>query len=205
MIFIDIHTHQKPENQPFTIYNIDWQKADLLFAQYPQAHFSAGFHPYNLSDFSEGNFEIFAETMKNPQMVAIGECGLDKNITADFELQKQVFEKQIGLSETLQKPLIIHCVGYFNELIRLKKDIKPAQQWIVHGFRGKPQLAEQLLKNDFRLSFGEKFNPESVKITPLNALLAETDESTLSIEQIYQQIALAKNCEIEEFIKLQSS
>jgi TatD DNase family protein len=155
MNFVDIHTHKKPENQPFTIYNIDWQKADLFLAENPKAIFSAGFHPYFLKDFSENDLEKFAETIKNKHFFALGECGLDKNIDTSFEAQKNIFEKQISLSETLCKPLIIHCVGYFNELILLKKALKPAQKWLVHGFRGKPQLAEQLLKNDIMFSFGE--------------------------------------------------
>lgn len=52
---------------------------------------------------------------------AIGECGLDKYSQVDFDIQKQYFIKQIELSELTHKPLIIHCVKAYNELLNLKK------------------------------------------------------------------------------------
>ena len=60
--------------------------------------------------------------------------------------------------------------------------------WIIHGFRGKPQLAQQLLNNGFYISLGEHFNPQTVTIIPTNRLLFETDESTLDINTIIENI-----------------
>ena len=74
----------------------------------------------------------------------------------------------------------------------------PSQKWIVHGFRGKPQLAGQLLKAGIDLSFGEKFNPESIQITPIERLFIETDESAMPIERIYEQIARIRGCKIND-------
>jgi TatD DNase family protein len=89
-------------------------------------------------------------------------------------------------------------VGYYNELFDLKKRCNPSVRWIIHGFRGKPQLAEQALKAGFDLSFGEKLNEQSVRITPLENLFVETDESLLPIEQIYEKIASIRHCNIED-------
>lgn len=80
------------------------------------------------------------------------------------------------LSETLGKPLILHIVKSFPEIIALKKQWKPAQPWIIHGFRGKPQLARELLAHGFHLSYGKKYNPASLALTPASRLLRETDE-----------------------------
>jgi TatD DNase family protein len=115
-------------------------------------------------------------------------------------VQAEYFERQIVIAEKYEKPVIIHCVGYFNELMALKKQINPTQMWIIHGFRGKPQLAVQLLKAGFFLSFGEKFNAESVRITPTDKIFAETDESKKSIIEIYHNLALAKQCKPEELV-----
>ena len=117
---------------------------------------------------------------------------------AQFAVQIQVLEKQIELSEKVKKPLIIHCVGCFNELFDLKKHWNPSQIWIIHGFRGKPELAGQALKVGCYLSFGEHFNTQSVRITPIDKLFVETDESKMSIEELYHQIAVVKGCSIEE-------
>lgn len=80
------------------------------------------------------------------------------------------------LSETLRKPLILHIVKSFPEIIALRKQWKPTQPWIIHGFRGKPQLARELLAHGFHLSYGKKYNPASLAITHASRLLRETDE-----------------------------
>jgi TatD DNase family protein len=131
-------------------------------------------------------------------MLAIGECGLDKYSTVELRRQITVFEKQIELSEQAEKALIVHCVGRFNELMAMKKSIVPGQRWIIHGFRGKAQLAGQLLNAGCALSFGERFNADSLQITPLSALFAESDESELCIEDIYSKIASEKGCSPQE-------
>ena len=130
------------------------------------------------------------------RVLVIGECGLDKHSQVSLEIQIKLFEMQIRLSERLKKPLIIHCVGHFNELFELKKQLQPQQLWIIHGFRGKPELAKQAIKAGFALSFGGNFNPESVAVTPLEKLFVETDESLSLIDETYSKIALIKNCNL---------
>ena len=187
-MFFDIHTHKNPVSGTSAIYNIPLVDVENFLASDMQAQFSAGIHPLFIDDFAAEWLEKMKMWLNDTRFVAIGECGLDKNSAASLEKQIEVFEKQITLSEKWRKPLIIHCVGRFNELFELKKHLNPQQKWIIHGFRGKPQLAEQALKAGCYLSFGEHFNPESVRITPSGKLFVETDESELSIEEIYRLI-----------------
>ena len=77
----------------------------------------------------------------------------------------------------LDKPLVIHLVKAMSELLKLKQQIKPANPWIIHGFRGKAALAEECLRHGFYLSFGEKYQEEALRITPAGRLFLETDES----------------------------
>ncbi|NYI50412.1 TatD DNase family protein [Macellibacteroides fermentans] len=121
--------------------------------------------------------------------MALGEAGLDTLASTPFILQEKVFRQQIALSEALCKPLVIHCVKAWQQLITFKKETTPRMPWVIHGFRGNKQLAEQLIRQDCWLSFGEKFNPEAVRAAYPNRILAETDESLLSIQKIYQQLA----------------
>ena len=88
------------------------------------------------------------------QVIAVGECGLDKHTSVSLEKQLEIFEKHIHLSETNQLPLLIHCVGFSHEIIRLHQYFKPKQAWI-YMVSGKPELALQFLKEDIYLSFGE--------------------------------------------------
>ena len=75
--------------------------------------------------------------------------------------------------------------------------MNPKQMWIIHGFRGKPQLAGQALNAGCALSFGEHFNSESVRLTPTDRLFIETDESTMLVSEIYQSISKIKDCTVE--------
>lgn len=149
------------------------------------------------------NPEIVAEEQekiaRHPQVIAIGETGLDRLISTSMETQINVFKQQIQLAEQVQKPLIIHAVRTFNELIRLKQQIKPSVAWIIHGFRGKKQIAEQLVKHGFYLSFGEKYQEEALRHTPLNRIFLETDESTQPIGVLYRKAADNLSIPLEEF------
>lgn len=128
----------------------------------------------------------------------IGECGLDTACTTPISLQRQAFVEQLSLSETLQKPVVVHCVRAFNELLLLRKQQVWSQPWVVHGFIGAPQLVLQLAQAGIHVSFGDALLDErhSKVIESLRSLwlrhlpfFLETDESASSINDIYRQAA----------------
>ena len=146
MEYFDMHAHHKC----FGIENIDYP------AKTPDRWFSVGVHPWYLTFENKKDYINYVlANSENTYCKAIGECGLDKICNTDFELQKDVFVEMIDISEKKKKPLIIHCVKAFNEIIELHKKLKPAQKWIIHGFRGKPELAKILTDIGIMLSFGE--------------------------------------------------
>lgn len=177
----DIHTHDK-------------SRIDAIINIYPNeqliegAYHSVGIHPWHTVDIDSSTIENLNILAAHPQVVAIGETGLDALKGASIEKQIEIFKLHVSLSEKYQKPLIIHCVKCFNDIIELKKTLHSTMPWIIHGFRGKPQLAQQLLNNGFYISLGEHFNPQTVTIIPTNRLLFETDESTLDINTIIENI-----------------
>lgn len=191
-MFIDIHTHQAFPTKFPSIRNLTFLEAERLFSSDEKGFYSVGIHPWQLETDTEQSMLRLETWANDSRFLLVGECGLDRNSKTPMTTQITIFERQITLSEKTQKPMIIHCVGAFNELIELKKRKKPQQLWIVHGFRGKPQLAEQIVRTETALSFGEHFNTDSVLITPLDKLFIETDESTMSIEHIYEKIANIK-------------
>jgi TatD DNase family protein len=191
-MIVNIHTHSNLQSDYPFIRNLTFVEAEEIFESNEKGFFSVGFHPWNSNQISEELFKKIEKWSADNRFITIGECGLDKNSKFDLDIQMEVFKRQILLSETLQKPLIIHCVGSFNELFELKKQLKPKQRWIIHGFRGKPELAKQALTAGCSLSFGEHFNVESVRMTPVEKLFVETDESSVSIETIFARIAEIK-------------
>ena len=191
MTFIDLHTHNCAAAE-HTIYNCGTSyTADRSI--------SVGMHPWNINDNWKSEFTTIAEYAKADNVVAIGECGLDSlKSPAAIELQEEIFKAHILLAEELQKPLIIHCVKAYDRLIALHKELKPQQAWILHGFRGKPQQAVQLIRAGLYLSLGERFNPDSAKTIPTDKLFIESDESKRPIADIYTAIAAAKDTPCKE-------
>lgn len=141
---------------------------------------------------------VLSSLAGHPQVLAIGEAGLDKLADAPMAVQMEVFEYQARLSVELDKPLVIHLVKAMSELLKLKQQIKPANPWIIHGFRGKPALAEECLRHGFYLSFGEKYQEEALRITPADRLFLETDESSVPVADLYSRAAEVRRVSLAE-------
>jgi len=141
-----------------------------------EGYFSVGIHPWDTERVTKSDIENIRRLAGAENVVAIGECGLDALRGAPLPLQEEIFISQIAISEELGKPMIIHAVRTLQRLIELRRELKPGQRWIIHGFRGKPQLAASLLRAGFDLSYGKKYNPESFAATPAERLFRESDE-----------------------------
>jgi TatD DNase family protein len=132
---------------------------------------------------------------------AIGECGLDSLVPIDQKVQEEVFLKQINISNEVKKPVIIHCVRKFYEVISFKK--KAEQPMIIHGFNKKQKIAEDLLANNFYLSFGKAvlYNlslQNILKNTPLDKFFLETDNEDFKIEELYRKVSEIKEISLED-------
>lgn len=170
------------------------------FSPQEGGYYSVGIHPWNINSTTESEYEYLKKIVSNPQIIAIGEAGLDKMIPIELSYQQEIFKWHIELSETLRKPLIIHSVKTANEIIQLKKEFCPESPWIIHGFRGKKELAEQLTGQGIYLSFGEKYQEDAINCIPLNRLLLETDESDKDILLIYETVAKSHSLSTKQLV-----
>jgi TatD DNase family protein len=191
--FIDIHTHiSKTGDNLIQIINLDLEQPCP-----EQGHYSYGIHPWTMDSTGfqeEKPLQMLKERLQLPNVVALGEAGLDK-FHADFERQMKVFERQIVLSENLKKPMIIHDVKSHNEILALRKKHKAKQPWILHGFNGTEQDIRQLTTQGLYLSVGESLLhserkiAKSLKNIPLELLFLETDMVEIGIETVYKAAA----------------
>lgn len=197
MDLYDIHTHDSPSpnaddevprRQPVIIQDVFPLGFEYARDSKAIQWFSCGVHPWYSEDAAP-QLKFLSEIASDPQIVAIGETGLDKLKGPSLEIQKKVFEQQILLSEQLGKPLITHCVKAWDAMFEIKKRLTPKQVWITHGYRGKPELTRRLLNEGFMFSIGEKFNEDSLYLIPLDRLFCETDDSDIPIEEIYDKVA----------------
>ena len=207
MDFFNFHTHQST-NQPNIL---------ELVNQYPQdfeasiPFYSIGIHPWYITeDRIDADLKIIEAQLQTKNCLAIGECGLDKRIEIPLDLQTSVFEKQLALAEKYKKPVVIHCVAAFQEIIAVKKKMKISVPMIIHGFSKNGQVADQLIKEGFYLSFGKYLlrNPELKTVfqqVPNDRFFLETDTMEETIEQVYQLASEYKNIDIKELQDIISS
>lgn len=203
-MILDCHTH-RPAPAPEAIISV----SPIGFRPAGGQKWSVGLHPWHLDLFCGDDMRVKEEIWNelvaaaaSPEVAAIGECGIDMAKGGLLATQMLAFRKQALLAERLKKPLIIHSVKAHDIITGLKKDIRPEQKWIIHGFRNKPSIAEIYLDNGCSLSFGEKFNPESLRMTPADRIYAETDESDMTIEEIIARLEEARQEDLKAQIKL---
>jgi len=162
---------------------------------YTKSYFSIGIHPWDADiEFSKIEFKNF---ISHQNCIAIGECGLDKVIDVDLELQKNIFITQLDLALYHQKPVIIHCVKAFDEIIEICEPFQNKIRLIIHGFNKSQQLAKQLIESGFYISLGDAIFKKSdfnFNAICLDNLFLETDiDDKLTISEIYKSCALRFN------------
>lgn len=178
----DIHTHNLAAPAGAAVVNMprQWLEDPSTATLRPGVLYSAGVHPWWTA--CEADLPPLLAGLDawtgHPQVVAIGECGLDRLHGANLDRQCDIFTRQIRLATATARPLIIHCVKAYDLLLRLRKTVTggSAVPWIIHGFRGRPALARQLLAAGCCLSYGSRYNAESCALTPPDRRLHETDE-----------------------------
>lgn len=174
-LYIDIHTHHPTSRHPS-----------------PQG---VGIHPWHASAAS-----IDEEAMRSATL--IGEIGLDFACDVDRQMQERVFREQLSIAQRWQKPVVLHCVRAFEPIMKILGEYR-LEAVIFHGFIGSRQQAERAVARGYYLSFGEASlrsprTVEAMKSVPLDHLFAETDESTATIESIYDRIAHERGISTEE-------
>ncbi|MGR3855581.1 TatD family hydrolase [Chryseobacterium indologenes] len=193
MEFFDFHHHKKYIRNG--IYNLNIEQIP------PDSPYSIGIHPQDIDvTHLEQQFSWMENTMFQ-NCFAIGECGLDSLVSIDQKIQEEVFLRQIKIANEVKKPMIIHCVRKFYEVISLGK--KAEQPMIIHGFNKKRQIAEDLLANNFYLSFGKAvlYNlslQDILKNTPLNKIFLETDNEDFKIGELYLKVSEIKEISLEQ-------
>ena len=193
--YIDIHVHGgKPAAGIFILESLMAHEEKVAEGN-PGIAYTYGIHPWFLN---EGNYnqQIISveKNVANSLIIAIGEAGFDKIRGPSPDLQRKAFEKQVIIAEKQLKPLIIHCVKAWDELLSVHKELKPRMPWMIHGFRGSVEMAAQLISKGIYLSvwFDFVLRPESANLLrslPGNKFFLETDGADVDIRDIYIKVS----------------
>lgn len=188
--YVDLHTHQQTHKSRYL------EVLSLFHDETvpERGYYSVGIHPWH-ADKADLKDMMSTVRSKAAQASFIGESGLDRNCNTPWSRQMSAFEEQAMLSEELKKPLIIHCVKAYQNIIALNKFFRPRQAWVIHGFRANTQIMEELLKHGFYLSVGAYLNKaddlfhEQVAKIPQEKLFIETDEEQVPVESLYKRMS----------------
>lgn len=200
----NLHTHSYTNNPDILeiVNRYSYEEIDVPY-------FSVGIHPWYIQqDKIEEHLAIIEERLQMPNCLALGECGLDKRIDIPLTLQTEIFEKQLILAKKYKKPVILHLVAAFQELIEATERLQPGVPMVVHGFSKNAQVAKQLLDKGFYMSFGKYLlrNPELsavLAMLPDVSFFLETDTMEESLAAVYAKAAEARNTtkkEIENIV-----
>ena len=187
--YVDAHTHCPDAGDATSIQIHSLHLTEAMPEPFAGRSFaSIGLHPWQAEDLTEGSLLLLEEKLlTEPRVVALGEAGLDRVCSTPYSKQLYFF-------------LIIHLVRAQDDLLRLNKELHPHSPWLIHGFRGKPQQAEQLLRSGFYLSFGRYFHSESLALAygQGRAFLETDDVPDLSIASVYSEASRSLGISLEE-------
>lgn len=185
---------------------------------------AVGIHPHEADSVTENDIKLFAEFLKKPKVVAIGEIGLDyyKNISS-HENQKKLFIRLLETAKLAKLPVIIHNRDAHMDVIDILKNIAGnSANGVIHCFSGDEKFLKICLDMGFFISFTCNITyknadnlREIVKLAPMDRLLLETDAPFLAPqafrgkrnEPVYvkyaaEEVARIKSLSFEEVAKI---
>ena len=210
-MFLDFHTHDaRKEAGVQNIYNVILNAEAMADETWKNREaVSVGIHPWYIDAARTEETLHYLEQVAGLEVVkCIGEAGLDKLRGPDLRVQEEVFIRQIRIAEAEGKPVVIHCVRAYLELMALKKALNPAVPMVIHGFSRKPELAAELVSGGFYLSFGKAIRDkpyvqQALQEIPAKRLFLETDGEA-EIKEIYSRAAELRGitlAELQEIIR----
>lgn len=198
-MYINIHSHYPAAAGEWAIQNLH---KDFNLAIKPGIY-SAGLHPWYIDEAEwKAAFDTLKQYSLQQHVIAIGECGLDKVCKTSFPLQQEVFIAQLLWANEINKPLIIHCVKAFDEILGLLKKHSNKVPVIFHGFNKNGLLAEKIMQQGHWISFGKALlkpgMQEIFAALPADKIFLETDDVTVNMKHIYNAAASAKEISTEQ-------
>jgi TatD DNase family protein len=162
----------------------DWESVSGFASKYKEVIPFYGIHPWFADKLEDGWHKRLVTYLEKPPS-GIGEIGLDraKETEIGFEIQREVFEKQLSIAFVLNKSFTLHCVDAWGAVIESLKVRRAGKlPFIVHSFSGSKEVLADIIKLGGYVSFSLKLVEKRYKkiseaflAAPLERLLLETD------------------------------
>lgn len=153
---------------------------------YPSVIPSFGLHPWFIVDRTPDWLTILREFLDANPSAAVGEIGLDKGPLAkaiDFDDQVEIFRPQLQLAKELKRPVSVHCVDAFGDVLDIMKSTGSFPEGVIlHSYIGSAEMVPEFVKLGAYFSFSGHLMPmeetkakKMVKAVPFDRILLETD------------------------------
>jgi TatD DNase family protein len=207
--------------------NVDSTSINLVLGlskTYPEYCFPMlGLHPCDVKENYQEELNIIQTAVKQNQIYAIGEIGIDLFWDKSFLKQQQIaFEEQIIWAKELNLPIVIHCRDAFDEVFEILETQQDERlRGILHCFTGNLTQAMKAIDLGFYLGIGgvvtyKKSGLDSiVNQIDMAHLVLETDAPYLApvphrgkpnesafLIHIAQKVAEIKNISLEEVAEI---
>ena len=194
MDILDFHTHRLDATG--ALIAVDPRRFDPR----PGLWYSVGFHPWdNVENLTDGDFDLLRQCAGHPQVLAVGETGIDRLRGGHLVEQGETFVRHLQLAHDLGKPVVVHNVRATQDILDARRIARLDDvTLVIHGMRGNANVARTLLDAGCYLSYGPRFNPEALKITPPHRLLIETDDSDTPITAVASLAAQTLHLTVDE-------
>lgn len=147
---------------------------------------SIGIHPEYAELVTEEDILELEKMIKDTNVIAVGEIGLDYHYEINKDKQIYLFKKELDLAEKYKLPVIIHSRDATEDTLKILKNYKI--KGVVHCFTGSFETASEYIKMGFALGIGGVVTfknsklIEVVKKLDLNNVIFETDSPFLTPE-----------------------
>jgi TatD DNase family protein len=196
-LYFNLHSHKNFTNPGEVVLQSVYANFENIGST---GFYSAGLHPWYITNNWQPQLALLQKTLQLQNVWAVGECGLDKICNTSFALQHTVFKEQLILANKINKPVIIHCVRAWQEVLALLDEVVMQVPVVFHGYAKNQVLANQILQKGYYLSFGKALQQPSVqqvlKTIPAHQFFLETDDAAITIETIYNWAAQALSTNI---------
>ena len=182
---IDFHTHRLDASRALISVN------PRQFDPQPGCWYSVGFHPWQgVESLTDEDYALLEQCLGHPQVLAVGETGMDNLRGGSLDVQAAAFVRHLRLAESAGKPVVVHSVRTTQQILAIRRrEGLTAVPLVIHGMRGNEHVARTWIEADCYLSFGARFNPAALRVTPLDRLLIETDDQMTAIQEVADRVS----------------
>lgn len=162
----------------------NWSNVAEISRRYKGVYYALGLHPYFTEQHSDSDLALLDQELKirDDKCVAIGECGLDFVKGNDRERQMLLLDAQLDLAIQYDLPVILHCRGAHQQMIKLLKQKKVPRAGVIHGFSGSYEQAMDYIRLGYYIGVGSTITylrarktRNTISKLPLANLVLETD------------------------------